>query len=162
MARAFFVLLFLSACLTDGPQSHRSSLTGVLGLASRTLIVSTQPHHVIYGRVILVDGTSSSRFALQFARAFDGVHFGLKIHSVWSSGQKLAFETAQQGSPFCRGVDCNSELLGTLIFSEQEFTTFSKIGLSARIIGPEVAIDVTVPAHLFRETLDIATARQFR
>lgn len=162
MARALFVLLFLSACLTDGPQSHRSSLTGVSGLASRTLIVSTQPHHVIYGRVILVDGTSSSRFALQFARAFDGVHFGLKIHSVWSSGQKLAFEAAQQGTPYCRGPDCNSELLGTLSITEYAFVKISKIGLSARLIGPEVAIDVTVPAHLFRETLDIATARQFR
>lgn len=162
MARALFVLLFLSACLTDGPQSHRSSVTGVSGLASRTLIVSTHPHHVIYGRVILVDGTSSSRFAFQFARAFDGVHFGLKIHSVWSSGQKLAFEAAQQGTPYCRGPDCNSELLGTLSITEYAFTKISKIGLSARLIGPEVAIDVTVPAHLFRETLDIATARQFR
>lgn len=162
MARALFLVLFLSACLTDRPHLHRSSVTGVSGLASRTRVVSAHPHHVIFGRVVRVDTNSSSRFALQFARAFDGVHQGLKIHSVWSNAEELNFEAADFGTPYCRGRDCNAELLGTLSLTEHVFAKVSKIGLSARLIGPEVAIDVTVPAHLFHETLDIAAARQFR
>ena len=162
MKRVLIIVFCLSACLADAPQTLRSSVTGVSGVASRTIVVSTHPHHVIYGRTVFTETMFKRSFALQFARAFDGVHAGLEVHSVWSRGEELTFQVAQQSTPYCRSNNCNSELLGTLTFSEQEFTTFSKIGLSARFIGPEAAIDVTVPAHLFRITKDIAAARQFR
>ena len=160
--RGFILLCVLGGCLADfGPEVSRSDVTGVSGITSSVAIVSDHPHHVIYARVQYVVGHGRTVHAVQFGQSSDGVHPRLRFTSAWSDGQVLPFRETWRTTPFCSGLHCPAVEIGKLFLSRQQITNATNHGISLRLTGPDGAMDVSVPAHLFVESQERAAAQRF-
>ncbi len=162
MWRSLLLVLALGACLGPVPGAQRmpSDITGLSGVTSDTVRVSTHAHHVILARVMQVQHRDRRVFAILLGRSFDGVHPGLRIASVWHAGDRMPYRAARRGTPFCQGQDCLARTIGTVFLTEAGFGRSAETGMTLRLLGPDGAVDVAIPARLFAQARAIAAAQQ--
>jgi hypothetical protein len=150
-------LLALPAHATGGALSNAT--TGVAGIYTIQLRISDHPHHVLLGYVIVVTRNGHVARALVIRHRRDGVH-RLRIAEAWAEGARLAWRRdTGQG---CTHGQCRDGPVGRILLTAALFQQAQADGLHARLVGPDGAIDITVPADLFRAAAHQAMELQHR
>jgi hypothetical protein len=121
--------------------------TGVSGTYTAQVVISDHPHHVLVGHVIIVTRGPDTVRALVIQQRRDGVH-RLHYAEAWSAGIALPFRRTY--GPGCTHGHCRDNAVGMIFLSSALFVRAEHHGLSARLVGPSGAIDIAVPAALFR------------
>jgi hypothetical protein len=161
MWRFLCLAVILSGCLAPpGAQVMRSAVTGLSGAVSDVSYVSDHPHHVVLARTMIVSGAGPPIYAIRLGRTYDGVHPGLRLTFAWAGGRELPYRAARRATAFCIGRDCSAREIGKLYVTPDAFEALARSGLSARLLGPDGAIDVRIPPDLFAQSLRLAAAQQ--
>jgi hypothetical protein len=128
--------------------SLSNSDTGLSGVYTAQAVISDHPHHVLVGHVIIVTRGSHRVRALVVQQRRDGVH-RLRYAEAWSGGVALPWRvTHGQG---CTHGHCRDNPVGMIFLSAALFARAEAQGLDARLVGRSGAINIAVPAALFRQ-----------
>jgi hypothetical protein len=109
---------------------------------------------------MIVSGAGPPIYAVRFGRTYDGVHPGLRLTSAWAGGRELPYRAARRATAICIARDCSARDIGKLFVTFEAFKALSQSGLSARLLGPDGAIDVRIPPELFAQSLRLAAAKR--
>lgn len=139
-------LLALPAHATGGAVSNAA--TGISGIYTDQRRISDHPHHVLMGHVIVVARDGGQARALVIRHRRDGVH-RLRFSEAWANGRRLPFR--RETGTGCTHGHCRDGPVGMIVLDAAQFHRAGAEGLSARLIGPSGAIDIAVPASLFRD-----------
>jgi hypothetical protein len=143
---ALFCLLALPVHATGGAMANDA--TGVTGIYTAQALISDHPHHVLMGHVIIVRQDGAVARALVVRHRRDGVH-RLRFAQAWANGTRLAWRA--EGGMGCTHGHCRDGPVGMILLDGAAFAQAQVHGLEARLIGPSGAIDIAVPADLFRD-----------
>lgn len=146
-------ILALPAHATGGALANAE--TGVSGVYTDQHLISDHPHHRLMGHIIIVRRDSALARALVIRHRRDGVH-RLWFSEAWSGGERLAFRL--EAGLGCTHGHCRDGPVGMILLDQAEFARAADRGLRARLIGPSGAIDIAVPADLFRDATRRAAA----
>lgn len=161
MWRVLLLPMILAGCFAaPGAQVMRSEVTGLAGVVSSVAFVADHPHHVILARTMIVSGSDPPVYAVRFGKTYDGVHPGLRLTSAWAGGRALPYRASRRATSFCLDRNCNAREIGKLFVTRPAFEARAKSGLSARLLGPDGAIDVAVPPDLFAQSLHLAALQR--
>jgi len=93
--------------------------------------------------------------ALRVHQRRDGVH-RLRFDEAWTQGVSLPFTSPSRPTDGCVQDRCRDVYVGTIYFSDQLFQRAQTTGLSARLIGPSGAVQISAPASLFNNAARLA------
>lgn len=140
------LLLAVPVHATGGALSN--PVTGISGAYSDQQRISDHMHHVLMGHVTIVRQNGTVARAVVIGHRRDGVH-RLHYDAAWTEGRRLPFRR-QTGSG-CTHGHCRDAAVGMILLEAGAFAQAMQVGLTARLTGPSGAIDIMVPAHLFRD-----------
>ncbi|MEX3016253.1 hypothetical protein [Gymnodinialimonas hymeniacidonis] len=145
---ALFLVLFCAACT---PQSGTlsSPALGAQGDFTEQIAISDHPHHVLMGHVIDFTQNGARTRALVIGQRRDGVH-RLRMSEAWNGGTALPFTATHRRLDGCTHGHCRDNAVGMILLSDALFQEVRATGLTARLIGTSDAINIRVPATLFR------------
>ncbi|MBF9060583.1 hypothetical protein HKCCSP123_15480 [Rhodobacterales bacterium HKCCSP123] len=146
------MLLWLGAlqALAQAGATISNAHTGLSGSSTAQMRISDHPHHVLMGHVIHATSRAGTVRALVIGQRRDGVH-RLWFSEAWSGGTELPY--ARTRGLGCTHGHCRDAPIGMIFLSAALFARAAERGLSARLVGPSGAIDIAVPAALFRAAL---------
>ncbi len=139
-------LLALPVHAAGGALANAAS--GVAGIYTDQQEISDHPHHVLMGHVIIVTHDGALARALVIGHRRDGVH-RLHFSDAWRDGARLPFR--RESGTGCTHGHCRDAPVGMILLDAATFDQALRDGLDARLTGPSGAIDITVPAALFRD-----------
>lgn len=139
-------LLALPAHATGGTLSNPA--TGISGIYTDQHRISDHPHHVLMGHVIVVTRDGGQARALVIGHRRDGVH-RLHFSEAWADGHRLPFR--RETGTGCTHGHCRDRPVGMILLDAARFDRAQREGLTARLTGPSGAVDIAVPAALFRD-----------
>ncbi len=145
--------LLLAACLPRGETGTRQTgHSGIAGAFSSREVISDHPHHVLVGQALILTRGEDTHYVLEVGQVRDAVHHRLRMDEAWWNGQRLPFRGATRRERYCvADWRCDGFRIGVFAFTETGFHRATQTGFQARLIGPDVAIDINVPARLFAE-----------
>ncbi len=146
MWKYLVLCVVLAACLPAGGE-FASQATGLSGRTGPQTVISTHPHHVLYGHLLLVTQGQRTVNALIISHRRDGVH-RLRPREAWQDGHRLPFRRLDRRLGCTQG-DCRNDALGMIALSEEMLARAAREGFDARLIGPQGAIDIHAPPALF-------------
>ena len=149
--RLLLLGLVLVGCQTGGNIYRPSS--GLTGSYTRQVVISNDPHHVLLGHLVAVQQDDAHVRALVIHQRRDGVH-RLRMTQVRMDGIALPFRSGTSGMSGCTHGTCRDYAVGMVFLSDALFSRLIETGLTARLLGREGVIDITVPSSLFT---DLAT-----
>jgi hypothetical protein len=126
------------------------------GIYTPQIMISDHPHHVLMGHVIIVARGEETVRALVIRQRRDGVH-RLRYRAAWSGGTELPWRRSY--GQRCTHGHCRDRPVGMIFVSAPLFVRGLDLGLSARLTGPDGAIDIHAPAALFRDAAARLSAR---
>ncbi|MEL7380083.1 MAG: hypothetical protein AAFN09_08195 [Pseudomonadota bacterium] len=151
------LLLLPVGCVQLDPAGvMRADITGIDAALSRQAVVSRHPHHTIIGQAVILERGGTQVHVVEFGQTRDGVHGRLRMDAFYQAQRELAFVSPGRAEPFCHGTRCDALRVGEIHLTPREFATASRTGLRGHLVGPDGAIEVTVPADLFAVALQSA------
>lgn len=150
MLRALLLLIALTACVNTGGTVTRAEHTQIAGRYTAEYLLSDHPHHVLMGRILMMERADEAARALVIEQRLDGVH-RLLMHEAWSHGQQLPYARLDQHAA-C-GLTCRNRAVGMIPLSQAMIMRGAEAGFSARLLGRQGPIDIFVPPALFQEAL---------
>jgi len=152
----FVCSLFLGLVPASAQTTLVSSAdTGVVGITTGQVMISRNTHHVLMGHFYVMERDGQLVRALRVHQRRDGVH-RLRFDEAWTQGVSLPFTSPSRPTDGCVQDRCRDVYVGTIYFSDQLFQRAQTTGLSARLIGPSVAVQISAPASLFSNAARLA------
>ncbi len=151
MVRVLILICFaLAACMPAAVTLPQQSNGAVAGVATRNLVITDHPHHVLVGHIAHVRRGTDAVFALVIDQRRDGVH-RLIYREAYQDGRALPYRSLHR-RVYC-GRDCRDRSIGMINFSADMVRRATLEGFNATLYGPDGSIDVFAPPSLFQEVL---------
>jgi len=149
------VFVGLAAPATAQTTQLSSADTGIVGITTTQVLISRNTHHVLFGHFFVMERDGQLVRALRVHQRADGVH-RLRFDEAWTQGTALPFAGPSRSTDGCMHSRCRDTYVGTIFFSEGLFQRAQRVGLSARLIAPSGAIQISAPASLFSDAARMA------
>ncbi|MGI3184322.1 hypothetical protein [Nioella aestuarii] len=147
MYRYLVICVGLAACVTAGGE-FASPVTGITGTYSRQVVISDQPHYVLFGHVVSLMGADGRPvWALVISFRHNQMSW-IRVNQAWQDGREMPFRRLDRRLG-CTHGHCRNDALGFIALGPGMIERAARDGLDAHLLGPYGRIDIHAPAALF-------------